>query len=104
MQQPRTVGSKRAKGNGTQGLLKMALVCIMAIFAVSIITTQIKIAAVKREADDLYEQIRATQAQNQETQAILDSEDDKSFIERMAREKLGLIFPGEHVYSDISGS
>ena len=95
---------KQTKSVITHNLLKMVLVCIMAALAVSIITTQFKIASVKNETDDLRAQIRDTQALNAETQAILDSEDDKDFIERMAREKLGLVFPGEQVFSDISGS
>ncbi|MBQ1235326.1 MAG: septum formation initiator family protein [Oscillospiraceae bacterium] len=97
-------GKKRKKTRTTEGLAKMALVCLMVVFAVSIISTQFEIASVKRETAHLRAQISDTRAQNEETQAILDSEDDKDFIERMAREKLGYIYPGEQVYSDISGS
>lgn len=95
---------KSAKKPVTHRACKLALACVMAFFVLSIITTQVKIAAVKSELSKINDQIAKAQDENTKTQQILDSEDDSAFIERMAREKLGLVMPGEQVFSDISGS
>ncbi len=34
---------------------------------------------------------------------MLESSDDKEFIEKAARERLGYVYDGDHVYIDISG-
>ncbi len=40
---------------------------------------------------------------NDEVQRILDEGVDSDYIIRIAREKLGLVFPNERVYVDVSG-
>ena len=41
---------------------------------------------------------------NDEMQGLIDQGSDKEFIVKMAREKLGLIFPDERVFFNTSGN
>ena len=38
-----------------------------------------------------------------ELQRTLDSGDEAAYMERIARDKLGYVLPGEHIYVDMSG-
>ena len=43
------------------------------------------------------------EAANTELQRTLDSGDEAAYMERIARDKLGYVLPGEHIYVDMSG-
>ena len=45
----------------------------------------------------------AQEAANTELQRTLDSGDEAAYMERIARDKLGYVLPGEHIYVDMSG-
>ena len=49
------------------------------------------------------QQVAAQEAANTELQRTLDSGDEAAYMERIARDKLGYVLPGEHIYVDMSG-
>ena len=51
----------------------------------------------------LFGQVAAQEAANTELQRTLDSGDEAAYMERIARDKLGYVLPGEHIYVDMSG-
>ena len=54
-------------------------------------------------AENLTQQVAAQEAANTELQRTLDSGDEAAYMERIARDKLGYVLPGEHIYVDMSG-
>lgn len=56
----------------------------------------------KDKVDELNAQYDQQVAENENLQDIIDNSDKDSYIERVAREKLGYVKPGEKVYYNIT--
>ncbi len=56
----------------------------------------------KDKVDELNAQYEQQVAENENLQDIIDNSDKDSYIERVAREKLGYVKPGEKVYYNIT--
>ncbi len=83
-------------------ILSLALVLLVGYFIITIIDLQLEIRdrkEVKEQLDMEYEQILT---ENERLQAIVDSEDKGSYMEQVAREKLGFVMPNEKVFFDIT--
>lgn len=74
---------------------------IVVYFAVSIVSTGVRIRQEKRELEQLQQQIELQKALNEELLRIVESGDSERQMERIAREKLGYAQPGETVYRDM---
>lgn len=82
----------------TRRLLIFAAAAVLMVYAVIIlIQQQSSINAKKDELAAIEAQIEAQKLQTEELEEILENNDD-DYIIRMAREDLGLVFPGERVY------
>lgn len=82
---------------------RVLFLAIVAYLAVTMITTQVEIVAKRQQLDNVTAQVTAQQAQNDELQRALETDNEDAYIERVAREKLGYALPGERVYVDVSG-
>lgn len=58
--------------------------------------------AKQREIDDLNVRIAAASAETDALNSELESVNEPEYLERMAREKLGLVQPNERVFIDVS--
>ena len=76
----------------------------MVYLAVSALMLQVDIAAYQKQLDSLEAQCDQQVLVNDEMRALLEQGTDKDYIIRMAREKLGLIFPDEKVFYNASGN
>ncbi len=56
----------------------------------------------KNKVDELNAQYEQQVAENERLQDVIDNSDKDSYIERVAREKLGYVKPGEKVYYNIT--
>ena len=56
-----------------------------------------------REIQQVQQQIDEQAVLNQEYQEMIDQGVDDEYIQKLAREKLGLVYPDERVYIDIGG-
>lgn len=85
-------------------ILKLALGAFFIYFAASFVIMQLDIA--DRKANIKLAQVELSNQQylNDEIQSILDSGNSSEYIMRIAREKLGFVFPNERVFIDINGS
>ena len=95
----KTRSSKKSKNI----LLSLVLLIFEGYIIYSIFSTQIDIANKKAELAKLSAQVQEVELSNEEMQGLLDSCDTEAYIERIAREKLDYIYPGERVYVDRSG-
>lgn len=85
------------------GIIIIAIVLILVVFAgVRLSTIREQIAQASADKDALQQQADALTQENAELQYELDHRDDPALIEDIAREKLGLVKPGEKVFVDIN--
>ena len=85
---------------------------IVVIVAVIAITIYVGISMVfitnsyrekSRDIQQVQQQIDEQTVLNQEYQAMIDQGVDDEYIQKLAREKLGLVYPDERVYIDMGG-
>ena len=83
---------KRKQKKGFSALaVRIGLVCVCIYLCVSLVFAQIDIVSKRQQLENLTQQVAAQEAANTELQ------------ERIARDKLGYVLPGEHIYVDMSG-
>lgn len=109
-------GKKRitsVDGNGQTAkrklnLKKFTIAILVVLFAVYfiyiMIWQQITITRKNREIDALSEKIETANAQTEKLEAELENLNDPEYLEKIAREKLGLIRPNERVFVDANKS
>ena len=85
-------------------VVAVALFVFTAYVAISLAFIGNDIKQKHQETIQLQNQIVDTETINQELQELIDNGADADYIIKIAREKLGLVFPDERVYVDISGN
>ncbi len=88
---------------------KRRIVVIVAVIAVTIyvgismvfITNSYREKS--QEIQQVQQQIDEQTVLNQEYQALIDQGVDDEYIQKLAREKLGLVYPDERVFIDMGG-
>ncbi|MEG2813987.1 MAG: septum formation initiator family protein [Oscillospiraceae bacterium] len=92
------------KKNKKAFILKVAMVAF-AIYSIGYITLmQIDISSRKDALNQSKSELKEQQIINKEVSDILNSDKKDEYIMRIAREKLGFVFPDERVFIDISGN
>ncbi|MEG1244402.1 MAG: septum formation initiator family protein [Oscillospiraceae bacterium] len=80
----------------------MSLIAIMSYFVITLVQLQLEIRDKKEISAQVNQQYQSQQLENDELQQILDNGDASKYIERVARDVLGYVLPGERVYYDTS--
>ncbi len=83
--------------------LRVGIFGLCVYLCVSLVFLQVDIVAKRKQLENLEQQAAAQQAVNQELMRLRDDSDEEAYMERIAREKLGYVLPGEHIYVDMSG-
>ncbi len=93
---------KKEKKNSRSFFLTLAVIAVMGYFVISLISLQIEIRDKSKEVEDAKTQYEEIQLENEELESFLADGDESAYIERIARDVLGYVLPGERVYYDIS--
>lgn len=93
---------KKEKKNSRSFFLTLAVIAVMGYFVISLISLQIEIRDKAKEVEDAKTQYEEIQLENEELESFLADGDESAYIERIARDILGYVLPGERVYYDIS--
>jgi len=83
--------------------LRVGVFGLCIYLCISLVFLQVDIVAKRKQLENLQQQAAAQQAVNQELMRLRDDSDEETYMERIAREKLGYVLPGEHIYVDMSG-
>ncbi|WP_367924368.1 septum formation initiator family protein [uncultured Ruthenibacterium sp.] len=83
--------------------IRLGLVFVCVYLGVSLISVQMEILAKRQQLDNVNQQVSAQQAENDEMRRTLDTDDEASYMERLARSKLEYALPNERVFVDMSG-
>lgn len=94
----------RGKKSRVNHIFNIAVCALVVYLAASFLVLQVDIASYRQKLDSLEAQYEEQLLINEEMHAILDQGADKDYIIRMARDKLGLIFPDEQVFYNASGN
>ncbi len=92
---------RRSRGSTFLRVIALIFVAYM-IFTALNLRTQITLK--RKELEDILLQCEEQRISNQEMERILAIDDEDSYIERIAKEKLGFAYPDEHILIDVSGS
>lgn len=97
---------EKQKGKIAPGrLLAVVLVGLFVLYFIYImIWQQVMLSKKNKEIDALEEKISAAAQQTEQLKEQLSSMEDPEYIERIAREKLGLVRPNERVFVDANKS
>lgn len=81
-------------------IMRIALLAFFIYVVVSFTIMQLDISKRKESLNAIQTQIDEQEYLNKEIKSILDSGTDAEYITRIAREKLGFVFPEERVFVD----
>ena len=96
------MANKNKKRPKISFVLILGLILLTGYFVITIAGLRIDIKERKQVLKETQQQLEEKEKQNERLQAILDAEDKKSYIEQVARDKLGYVMPGEKVFYDIT--
>lgn len=85
-------------------LLRLAVCAFIVYIAATLISLQMQINKTQNVLSSLNNQCKAQQSQNDELMRLLSTGNKNEYIERVARDKLNYVKPGERVFVDVSGN
>ncbi len=84
--------------------LRLVLAGFLCYGAVSFFMLQSDLAEKNQQLEEINQKIQAQEQTNKELQTMLGEEHYSEYIARVAREKLGYVYPDERIFVDVSGS
>ena len=94
----------KRKKSRVNRIVNVAIIAMCCYLVGSCIVLFMDQAALKSKTEAVNQQCEEQKILNDEMQNLIDHGTDKEFIVKMAREKLGLIFPDERVFFNTSGN
>ena len=94
----------KVKINFKRLALSLFVLAFCVYFVCTVISQQTVLSRKNDEIQSINEQIETASRETERLNGELESVNDPEYMERMAREKLGLVAPNERVYIDLSGS
>ncbi|MGI6030428.1 MAG: FtsB family cell division protein [Eubacteriales bacterium] len=84
----------------TSLLFRVFLACFVCYAAYTLVTLGIAITKKENEILELQEQIEMQKIENEELTDMVENGVSQDYIEKIAREKLGLAYPNERIFVD----
>lgn len=84
-------------------VLIVAVIAITIYVGISMVFITNSYREKNQEIQQVQQQIDEQTVLNQEYQEMIDQGVDDEYIQKLAREKLGLVYPDERVYIDMGG-
>lgn len=83
-------------------ITKIVIIAIMLYAGVTLVSLKVQVADARAQRDELQNQVSSTTQTNTELKYAIDHSTDPETIEDIARNKLGLVKPGEKIFYDVS--
>ncbi len=86
-------------------ILLIRVLTVVGVFAIAggIVDNYSQISIKNRELETLKAEYVAQEAVNLDIQRTIQLTDSKDYIEKIARDKLGFVYPDEKIFIDVSG-
>ena len=81
--------------------IKIVILALIVYAAISIVTTKGKIEQARLDVDAVQQQVNALRQENAGLEYSIEHAGDDETIEAIARDKLGLVMPGEKIFYDV---
>ena len=94
--------AKKVKINGKRLALSIAVFVFFIYFVYVMISQQNALSAKNKEIQQLYRQVDVEKAETDRLNKELESVNNPEYLEKMAREKLGMVKPNERVFVDTN--
>ncbi|MDR7434445.1 MAG: cell division protein FtsL [Armatimonadota bacterium] len=88
-------GFQRSSSSHRRWLLSIGILIVALFVAISFVETYLKVFQLKQEATKLAEERRELQRQNAQLREEIKLLQRPEYVEKLARERLGLVKPGE---------
>lgn len=79
------------------------ILAVFCYFTVTFLSLQNQIADYRAQEAELSQEVDQLRLSNDALRLTLEGKDDPSYQEDIARDKLGLVKPGERVFIDVTG-
>lgn len=83
-------------------ILTLASIVMVSFLVISYANLRSEVKEQQAALDDLVAQCEQKENENAQLEQMLDKGGEAEYIERIARDELGYVIPGERVYIDIS--
>ena len=83
-------------------ITKIRIAALLVYAVVSLVTVRSKTAALNAQTQQLQQQVTDMTQSNAELEYKIEHSEDADTIEEIARDKLGLVKPGEKIFYDMS--
>ena len=83
-------------------ITKIVIIAIMVYAGITLVSLKVQVASARAQRDELQSQVSAITQSNTEFKYEIDHSTDAETIEDVARNKLGLVKPGEKIFYDVS--
>lgn len=94
---------QKKKGGVGRFIVGIALAGAVIYLVAALVSGRMQMASMQADLDAIEKQTQQMEALNAELQELADSGDVDAYIERVAREKLGYVRPGDRVFVDMTG-
>lgn len=98
----KTKPAKSPKNKRKSFILSLALVALIGYFIISLVSVQLDIRDKKQELAEAQTVLQEVSEENKDLKELKETEDEDSYMERIARDVLGYVLPGESVYYDTA--
>ena len=95
-------GKNGKKSSSKSFFLTLAVIAVLGYFVISLVSLQMDIRDKSQQVEEAKQVYEDKSLKNKELEGFLKDGDESSYIERVARDVLGYVLPGERVYYDIS--
>ena len=79
-------------------MIPLVAVAVIIYAVIRLVNIKDKIEQAQKESDRLTAEAEELEKQNEELQYALDHSDDPEVLEKMARDRLGLVMPEDKIY------
>lgn len=83
-------------------ITKIVIVAIVVYSVINLVSLKVQVSEAQEKRDELQAEVDEALQTNSELQYAIEHSDDSETIEDIARNKLGLVKPGEKIFYDIS--
>ena len=81
---------------------KIVILAIIVYAGISLVSLKVQISDAREKRDELQGQVDGVLQTNTELQYAIDHSTDSETIQDIARDKLGLVKPGEKIFYDVN--
>ena len=83
-------------------ITKIVILAIIVYAGISLVSLKVQVSDARETRDELQTQVDSVLQTNTELQYAIDHSTDPETIEDIARNKLGLVKPGEKIFYDVN--